>query len=59
MILNLSLLLASLGGFIALALAMEKHCRQLLHRVLSPWWMRALRSFGWLLLAGALVLSVG
>lgn len=58
MILNLSLLLASLGGFIALALAMEKHCRQLLHRVLSPWWMRALRGFGWLLLAAALVLSL-
>ena len=59
MILNLSLLLASLGGFIALALAMEKHCRQLLHRVLSPRWMGTLRCFGWLLLAAALALSLG
>ncbi|OLU35139.1 hypothetical protein BVH03_00405 [Pseudomonas sp. PA15(2017)] len=59
MILNLSLLLASLGGFIALALAMEKHCRQLLHRVLSPRWLQALRILGWLLLVAALALSLG
>ncbi|SHL46171.1 DUF3325 domain-containing protein [Phytopseudomonas punonensis] len=58
MSLNLSILLASLGGFIALALAMEKHCKHLLRHVLSPLWMRVLRTAGWLLLAVALVLSL-
>lgn len=58
MSLNLSILLASLGGFIALALAMEKHCKHLLRRVLSPLWMQVLRAAGWLLLALAFGLSL-
>lgn len=58
MSLNLSILLASLGGFIALALAMEKHCKYLLRRVLSPLWMQVLRAAGWLLLTLALGLSL-
>lgn len=57
MTLNLAILLASLGGFIALALAMEKHCKHLLRRVLSPLWLRVLRAAGGLLLALALLLS--
>ncbi|WP_437884416.1 DUF3325 domain-containing protein [Pseudomonas sp. LRF_L74] len=48
-------LVTSLGGFIALALAMDKHCKHLLRRVLAPRWMNVLTAAGW----GLLALSLG
>ena len=57
MSLNLSILLASLAGFVALALAMDKHCKHLLRRVLPPRWLQVLRIAGGSLLVLALMLS--
>jgi hypothetical protein len=58
MMLQLSVLLLGLGGFAALALAMEKHSKHLLRRVLAARWRRVVRVAGWLLLALALALSM-
>jgi hypothetical protein len=51
-----AVLLTSLTGFIALALAMDKHCKHLLRRVLAPHWLTALRVAGWLLTLLSLML---
>ncbi len=58
MILHLLVLLLGLAGFTALAMAMEKHCKHLLRRVLEPRWRLTARVVGWLLLVLALALSI-
>lgn len=55
---HLGILLASLLGFAALALATERYSEHLLRRVPAPRWRLLARTAGWLLLALALALAI-
>jgi len=55
---HLAILLISLAGFAALALATERHAEHLLGRLPAPQWRLLARVVGWLLLASALALGV-
>lgn len=57
-LLNIAVLLLSLAGFVALALAMPKHSKQVMRKNLSDSQRRVLRVSGWVLLAAALWLGV-
>ncbi|TBU99820.1 DUF3325 domain-containing protein [Stutzerimonas kirkiae] len=54
---DLYILLASLAGFVALALAMDKHAKHFLRRTLPALACRILRVLGWVLLALALYMN--
>lgn len=54
---NLLIFALSLLGFVALALATERHAKHLLRRVPSPRWRLLPRISGWLLLVAALVVA--
>lgn len=56
---HLAILLISLAGFAALALATERHAEHLLGRLPAPQWRLLARAIGWALLAIALALGVG
>lgn len=55
---HLAILLISLAGFAALALATERHAEHLLRRVPAPQWRLLARVIGWALLAIALALGI-
>lgn len=55
---HLAILLISLAGFAALALATERHAEHLLRRVPAPQWRLLARVVGWALLAIALALGI-
>lgn len=55
---HLAIFILSLCGFTALALAMPRHNRQLLNKVLSPASRLVIRAVGWLFLASALGLGM-
>lgn len=55
---HLALLLCTFIGFVALALAMPKYSKHLLHRQLSPATTRVAKLVGWALLGLALVLAI-
>lgn len=56
---HLAILLISLAGFAALALATERHAEHLLGRLPAPQWRLLARAIGWALLAIALALGIG
>lgn len=58
MIANLVIALCSLAGFICLALAMDRHRKQMLRFKVAPAVQRVFRPLGWILLAVALALSI-
>ena len=55
---HLAILLISLAGFAALALATERHAEHLLGRLPAPQWRLLARVIGWGLLVGALALGI-
>jgi len=55
---HLAMLALSFLGFVALAIATERHAKHLLRIVPAPQWRLAARVGGWLLLAAALALGV-
>ncbi|WP_159910703.1 DUF3325 domain-containing protein [Pantoea sp. 18069] len=55
---HIAILLVSLAGLAALALATERHAEHLLRRVPAPHWRLLARVTGWLLLALALALGI-
>lgn len=57
-VLHIAVLLLSLAGFIALALAMPKHSKHVLRRHLPDSLRRVMRGLGWALLAVALGLGI-
>lgn len=57
-VIHILVLLLSLSGFIALALAMPKHSKQVLRRHLPDSLRRVMRGLGWTLLALALGLGI-
>ena len=57
-LLHLAILLISLAGFAALALATERHAEHLLGRLPAPQWRLLARVAGWLLLAVSLALGI-
>lgn len=57
-VVHIAILLVSLAGFAALALATERHAEHLLRRVPAPQWRLLARAIGWALLAIALALGI-
>ncbi|MBS7780497.1 DUF3325 domain-containing protein [Acidovorax sp. CCYZU-2555] len=57
-LIHIAILLVSLAGFAALALATERHAEHLLRRVPAPQWRLLARVVGWVLLAIALALGI-
>lgn len=57
-VLHMAVLLLSLAGFIALAMAMPKHSKQVLRRHLPDSLRRVMRGLGWTLLAVGLGLGI-
>ena len=57
-LIHIAILLVSLAGFAALALATERHAEHLLRRVPAPQWRLLARVVGWALLAIALALGI-
>ncbi len=55
---HLAILLISLAGFAALALATERHAEHLLGRLPAPQWRLLARVIGWVLLVIALALGI-
>ena len=55
---HLAILLISLAGFAALALATERHAEHLLGRLPAPQWRLLARAIGWVLLVIALALGI-
>lgn len=55
---HLAMLALSFLGFVALAIATERHAKHLLRTVPAPGWRAAARIGGWALLAGALALGI-
>ncbi|KAA8700855.1 DUF3325 domain-containing protein [Pseudomonas proteolytica] len=51
-------LLLACGGMLGLCLGLERHYKQLWHRLPSPMLRRGLRGMGWVLLAASFAVSV-